>query len=376
MDFVLVGYDGAAGAFVETALQRGWRLRAFVAAPCDEPAPAYADVPRLDAPTDIASLDGIDFVVLSGSLHGRADRLKSVLAMEPFDLVLSVPLAPKPDCYYELALARSEARFRILPLSLEMEHPALERIRAYLADPNRGDIRWIEWTHPLPTDVEGPLRFLDGWIWLRAIIGEVESVSATSASGDAEPGAEVVVSARSQRGLLASVRWRSGPAPSHRLRIETETGEIDCTLPDGFAGPALLRWTDGTDTREEPLAPMPPGECWIARWEALLAGSEDDAWTAAFRQIELAEAVDRSLDRHRAVDLAFEEISEETSFKSIMTMFGCGLIWAAIVVGILAAAGVPYVGYVLLPVLVWFLLLQGFGLVYRGRSTEPRDKPA
>ena len=44
--------------------------------------------------------------------------------------------------------------------------------------------------------------------------------------------------------------------------------------------------------------------------------------------MELSEAVVRSLRRGRTIDLHYEAISEEASFKSIMTSTGCMILWA------------------------------------------------
>ena len=46
----------------------------------------------------------------------------------------------------------------------------------------------------------------------------------------------------------------------------------------------------------------------------------------ATRAMELAEATARSLRKGRTVDLYYEPISEEASFKSVMTSTGCMLI--------------------------------------------------
>ena len=46
------------------------------------------------------------------------------------------------------------------------------------------------------------------------------------------------------------------------------------------------------------------------------------------RAMELSEAVVRSLRRGRTIDLHYEAISEEASFKSIMTSTGCVLLLA------------------------------------------------
>jgi myo-inositol 2-dehydrogenase/D-chiro-inositol 1-dehydrogenase len=83
------------------------------------------------------------------------------------------------------------------------------------------------------------------------------------------------------------------------------------------------------------------------------------------RAMELSEAVARSLRRGRTIDLHYESISEESSFKSIMTSTGCMILLAIMLMLPLALAGPPlgfpwtiYIAYVIPPVLVLFAVLQ------------------
>ena len=83
------------------------------------------------------------------------------------------------------------------------------------------------------------------------------------------------------------------------------------------------------------------------------------------RAMELSEAVARSLRRGRTIDLHYESISEESSFKSIMTSTGCMILLAIMLMLPLALAGPPlgfpwtiYIAYVIPPVLLLFAVLQ------------------
>ncbi|MBV8318945.1 MAG: hypothetical protein JOZ53_28750, partial [Planctomycetaceae bacterium] len=90
---------------------------------------------------------------------------------------------------------------------------------------------------------------------------------------------------------------------------------------------------------------------------------------------ELAEATVRSLRRGRTVDLHHEEISEEGTFKSVMTSFGC-VILLCILVALPAALvgpalGLPwtiYIAYAIPPVLIGFIFLQLLRFVIRRRG--------
>ena len=77
------------------------------------------------------------------------------------------------------------------------------------------------------------------------------------------------------------------------------------------------------------------------------------------RAMELSEAVVRSLRRGRTIDLHYEAISEEASFKSIMTSTGCTILLGTLLILPLALAGPAlgmnwtiYLAYLIPPVLV------------------------
>jgi myo-inositol 2-dehydrogenase/D-chiro-inositol 1-dehydrogenase len=88
--------------------------------------------------------------------------------------------------------------------------------------------------------------------------------------------------------------------------------------------------------------------------------------------MELTEAAARSLRRGRTVDLHYEAISEESTFKSVMTSTGCVMILIALFLVPIALAGPPlgfpwmiYIAYVIPPILVIYVLLQGLRLAVR-----------
>lgn len=62
------------------------------------------------------------------------------------------------------------------------------------------------------------------------------------------------------------------------------------------------------------------------------------SWLNACRDVEVAEGVDRSLARGRAIEFFGEEHSEEQSFKGVMAVGGCLMLCVAFVGVILAAA--------------------------------------
>src|SRR5258708_35036324 len=82
-------------------------------------------------------------------------------------------------------------------------------------------------------------------------------------------------------------------------------------------------------------------------------------WQDTVRSLELDDAVRRSVERRRFSSLEYPEASEEVGFKGTMTLAGCGLIWALLLVVILAR-WFPALGWAIIPVLGIFLILQLF----------------
>lgn len=371
---MLIGYDLAAARFVEAALAGNYRLAAYVDVPSPLDPPSFPGVRRLASVEALAEVGTAGFFVLSGSIAGRADRLRSVLRLDPVDLVISLPLGDEPDIYYELLLVRRETGVRVLPLFPDAGHPGLAAMRELMSKSRPiPSLQWMEWTLPFEKADVGMFRFLHGWPWFIEFAGDLLSVSATGSSEDPQTAARVQVTANTAAGALATVRWLDNSAIPYRFHLEADPA-IDCLLRDGWDGPAEFRWlaSGKEEVRQIPVAPL--GERWLAAWESLDTAGSDSLCKLATRQFELAEAVQRSLTKHRAVALTYDEISEEAGFKSVMASTGCGLVWALLLLVILAGAGVPFVQYLAAPVLLVFLLLQLFGLGFR-KEVAPEKQP-
>ena len=99
------------------------------------------------------------------------------------------------------------------------------------------------------------------------------------------------------------------------------------------------------------------------------------------RAMELSEAVVRSLRRGRTIDMHYESISEESTFKSIMTSTGCMILLGSLLVLPLALAGPAlgvngtiYIAYLIPPVLVLFAVLQVLRLGIRRGPGDSRER--
>lgn len=407
MNFLSVGDDPLTRRFLREAMARGHHLSGQLAAGAPQATEDLWDetVVNFDTLEAAANLPDLQAAVVGGKLESRAEQLRQIIKQEPIDLVIATPLGTKLDIYYELSMVLDENKLKIYPLLVDRMHPALEQIESLLDTFPRPDIQWIEWKLPLreipaesetgPKSTKGLLRFLEGWTWLRRLGGEIANVSATGsdAEGKGPAGGPVVVSGRFENALLFNCRYLPNFTRAE-LTVETTAYTLVCELPTGFEGKAVIRQRkpDGESTWEiDPTQEMiheHEGEenksrplndwlaCrWVDEWETPPpAGYERASWIDATRQIELAEAVDRSLQKGRTIDMRYDDVSEEASFKSIMTLTGCALFIAALVVLIVAASLIsvgielPNVGYLILGPFVLYLVMQLFGLVYRDKK--------
>ena len=103
-------------------------------------------------------------------------------------------------------------------------------------------------------------------------------------------------------------------------------------------------------------------------------------WVDAARGVELAETIDRSLQKGRTIELYYEDYTEEGTFKGTMTSIGCGLLLLGhVLAGRGGASASKWVcrmcafGRICWSAcLALFLLLQLLMLVFR----RPADKSA
>ncbi|MFV2069357.1 MAG: hypothetical protein ACC645_20530, partial [Pirellulales bacterium] len=98
---------------------------------------------------------------------------------------------------------------------------------------------------------------------------------------------------------------------------------------------------------------------------ALDAAPSDPRWEIAARSVEIAEAVETSLEKGKRIVLSDEEYSESATFRGTMTSVGCGLLLLALlalfVAGVSDAMRLPIPRLwsgLLLALLALFLLVQ------------------
>lgn len=368
--FAVYGLDDQTAAFCRHALAAGDRCTAI----CEVDISNYADLvalKQLPSVENLALSQKVDYLLIGGDADQVARRLAEALKFTTVNLVVATPAGNKPETLHEFALARSETGIRALFLSKELDHPAVIAAKRWLAEERNGALRWIELQLPFDRDAPQGVRFVHGWTWIREMAGEILSVSAStpgrSEEAPAKPIAQAAATFESDQGILGTVRYLAGRT-TISARLETTTGLLEIEAPADFTGPTELRWTGDSGARAEIVAADDVGKRWFEQWRDAKDSDDKRCWSHALRQLELGDAVERSLRRRRPVALDQEEFSQAAGFKSVMTTWGCSLIWLTILIAILAASGVPFVKYLVLPAMLLFLGLQSLGWLLRDKS--------
>jgi predicted dehydrogenase len=312
----------------------------------------------------------VEAVIVAAGSASSADQLRRALQSERHVLCVH-PAGANADIAHEAAMLQSDTGRVLLPLLPEALHPGVRRIAELArAEPPRL-VEFERWSTEDVTAETG----LPGWDVLRAIGGEIAEVFAM-AETDEEPVADapLIVAGRFVDGLLLHAMYLSQQAvPRWRLALVYRSGRAELEFPDGWPGGARLSYTDADgQPRTEEWPPLNPWTTVIETFETALASPRQAgarSWQEELRSLELDDAARRSIERHRTSTLEYQEATEEATFKGTMTLVGCGLLWASLVLLILAV-WFPKLGWVIAPVFGVFLLLQVLRWVIPARPKE------
>jgi myo-inositol 2-dehydrogenase/D-chiro-inositol 1-dehydrogenase len=321
---------------------------------------------------DALARPGLDAVIVGGPLESRGEWLRRA-AVEGFAIVALHPPGPDSEAYYQVALSREETGATIVPdLPLRL-HPGIKILRQALSSGELGSFRGLRF-EATSTAIGSSLvrvgfaRAVDA---IRAILGEIDALTATGDPPGEDPDLDLVVQLRSAGSLRAEIRIRSEPSADSRLVLQGSLGSLTLQIEAGPSRKARLLRRDGSHAHEPvDLPDWDPHEAILA----VLASSTARVGAGELpgpnlldgtRAMELSEAANRSLRRGRTVEMHYESISEEATFKSVMTSTGCLIFLASMAVLPLAMAGPPlgiawtvYIPYLILPALVLFIVLQ------------------
>ena len=342
-------------------------------------------------------------VAYSADRELRAEQLRKLVQAGISLLVM--PSACESIVGFEVDMIRRDTKCVVLPYLPGGKHPAVVELANLVAAGEtspQGKIEQLVFERKLQNrGREAVLAQLAKDVGLaRAIVGNLNKVSAMGISGGDTPLANLCVNLSGPRGIL--VRWSVGPVeqePLGKILLLGASGTSMLVMP---AHERNWRLETATPERESRTWPDTDGATLALQDLArALEGSEPrPTWLDACRDVEIAETAERSAVRGRTIELYQEEHSEQETFKGVMSVGGC-LVLALTLVGLLAAFAVggvqmllrdPSVKVESTPWPLWlrlwpvypilcFLLLQFLQLVFRpakrssGASSD-QEKPA
>jgi predicted dehydrogenase len=353
---------------------------------------------------EILADPAVDLVLVAGGRGVRPAQLRRALQSERHVLCVH-PADQSPEAAYEAAMLQKDAGCVLLPLLPSGLYPAVRRLAAFVERPGvkaaespAGTFVLLEMEVAARGEVLGGLEVgqkpsFPGWDVLRTLGGEIQEVAAFAEGEELLPGAPVLVTGRFERGgLFRATLLPRRPADYLRFALYGATGSVELLLPQGWDGPAILDWRDAAGEHHEEywerwdpwtalveafeaaVAPPPPvpAELREAIHEAPPAPRRTPAgprWQDAVRCLELDDAARRSVERRRASALEYPEATEEAGFKGTMTLVGCGMVWGVLLLLILSA-WLPAAGWLIVPLLVLFLVLQLLRYLIPGKDDK------
>jgi predicted dehydrogenase len=317
----------------------------------------------------------LDAILVAGSPGDRPAQLRRALQSEHHVLCVH-PADQTADLAYEAAMLQGDTGLVLFPLLPEALHPGVQTLAEWIRS-QPGPLQLLEWQRwsseqvLLETETPGQKPSFPGWDVLRRLGGDIVEVTALAGPEEVEPDEPILLGGRFQHGGLFQTTLLPLQAEAYwRLVVVTAEGRAELVFPHGWPGPARLSWSD-----EEGSPRTSAWEAWNP-WPALVDAFEEavDAntlarfgtgptaaprltWRDEVRSLELDDAARRSIQRRRSSTLEFQEATEEAGFKGTMTLVGCGLLWSSVVLLILSV-WVPWLGWLILPVFGFFLVLQ------------------
>ncbi|MBI1322401.1 hypothetical protein GC170_04345 [bacterium] len=370
MNIVVLGDDVRIRAFVDRLVENPQHRIVMCCPP----------IPGLEGTTDLETALAareIDAALVGGVAEMRGELLRRAAGQGWTCLCLHPP-GLDTDPYYQVALSNHEFGAVIVPDLNWRFHPAISEIRR-LTKPEgeSGPIESVELELHVPSS--GSSLVLDPFsTWvdvIRVLIGEVENIAAMGMPSGTQPSQRLTVQMRAARDRRAEMTIRAEAVGDKvRLAVTARDQVIEwrSDSPRSYSGSLVIRDRTGQQAghdseRTIDLPEWDPVAVMIGRWEeaALRQAPPIPGLLDGIRCMEVAEGAIRSLKRGRALDLHYEEVSEENNFKTIMTSIGCMMV-IGIILGlplILAgpALGLPftlYLGYLIPIGLAGFAALQ------------------
>ena len=248
----------------------------------------------------------------------RADQLrKLVQAAIPLIVVHPVGAA---ILAFELQMIGQDSGGVIVPYQPDLDHPVFQTLRG-TATP----IKQVAVERRASNKSAAAVRqqFARDVLIIRQLVGRVEQLSALGARQERGNAANLSVQMSAEQGGIA--RWVVLPASegtATQWTVHTAKGTTKATMPD--CGAWNVTGQDSSAERNTAVAGQ-VAHISLDRLAGRQAGRAIPGadWNDACRAIELLENVDISIRRGKTVQLHYEDISEENTFKSLMTAGGC-----------------------------------------------------
>jgi hypothetical protein len=302
---------------------------------------------------------------------------------------------------YEVEMIRAASGGVILPYVSELFHPAVAELRSLGGSSSPlGDIEQVIFERHMTDRSRTAVatRFLRDASLLRRLLGTIRQVAASGPAGTeyhdplagrtAAPPSLASLSVHLSGERPYPARWSVEPVDDlagARLVLVGARGRATLHLADD----PVANWVLDVTAAPHQALEFPPFNAPLDALSRLQAALEQDeppevSWIDACRDLEAASAIDRSLEKGRAIALYTEEITEEQSFKGVMAVAGC-LTLAVTMLGVVIVVLVEALQlelrrssfwrlwpvFLLTPILV-FLVLQTLGIVARGSGKKGR----
>ncbi len=328
-------------------------------------------------------------VAADGPEEEVADRLRR-LAQAAIPAVVAHPICRSMLIYYELDMICQQTGGVLVPYVPARWHPLWDELKAASA---RAITEVPAWEALSIERYAGTLdrgQILDCFVrdieLARGIAGDLLRVTAMAGPD----GRQLTSLCVTLAGRQVVVRWSAVPGDPLRgakAVLSGPAGEWQIEMPEDGA-PWRASGHLGKELVTLAYPGWSPAESSLPNVAKALAGQPlQPTWLDASRGMELADAVERSLQRGRAIDMHYGEHTEAETFKAVMSGAGCLLLLLALAVlllgtlarglGLKAADVWPYA---LAGLLFVFLLAQALRFVFppasnRSGPVTPRQPP-
>ena len=341
---------------------------------------------RFNSWESLLDLELVDAVVVArGSDEDRRAEQLRKLIQAGVPLLVSHPVVSSMLIYYELDMIRREIGTTVIPYLFDRHHPAVLSLAEMVrkgADSPVGKIDQLVVQRCLeePTKSTVVAQFARDVDVIRVIGGDVMRLGAMAGgTGDSAYG---TLGVQMSGPLGIAARWSviGGPHEGFQISALGTTGKA--VIQEHVVGqPWIMAVSSDSQPEVQTSTPYNPAIEALCSLHCAIRGKHAKAdWVDASRAVELAETIDRSLQKGRTIELYYEDYSEAGTFKGTMASLGCGLLLLGLflmgAVGIaeqiFGVASTRFWPYLLASLLGGFLLLQFLLFVSRRREPAAR----